>query len=333
MKTARSAWQEHAALFDAAIPNPHRHELSAPELCDWVLTSLIELDVFPSSEVLQKRVPQVVVFAYQCAPRRASRAGLLAAVEFLFVFFLFNDDWAEASALHTAPASEAPAKVRYIRDWLARVEGDLGKRSGRFFQAFRAYYESLRIEAGYAARPGHPSFEEYVDRRSGRYQWVATAPYIELWEATEGLHLSSADRVTTDPLKELGVELTYLANDIGSVLRDSEHKNYVRFMQARESGSSIERAIELTEEVYRDKARAFAELAQRVELGSDCARYADLVASVTDGNLRATSLLSRAGSEGRYAPAVRASLESLPCLSLTTEQLVVPGVAPSRPGR
>ena len=39
--------------------------------------------------------------------------------------------------------------------------------------------------------------------------------------------MTEAERVLSEPLKEISVELTYLANDIGSLGRDRAGKNYV----------------------------------------------------------------------------------------------------------
>jgi len=309
------AWKQHEALFATAIPDVHRHELSAPELAQLIADSLAEKVLFPREETIRKRVPQLVIFTYLCAPRVASRQGLVAAAEFLYIFFLFNDHWAATGAVFVEESTSMPVdhRVTFVREWLALVRRRFGPKADRFLSSFRLYHASLCVEATYADRPGHPTWDEYVDKRTGRYQWVATSPYIDLWELVEGIEVPDAEREATDQLKELGVELTYLANDIGSIQRDSNEKNYIRLLLAK-MGSSlpIERGLEEALRIYREKARAFMLSSRDLQSRELLSSYADMVANVTDGNLLATTLLAESAPSGRYSPAVSGCLESLP---------------------
>src|SRR5262249_33686068 len=151
-------------------------------------------------------------------------------------------------------------------------------------------------------QPGHPTLAEYLDRKSGRYQWVATPPYIDLWEVSERIDVPDDRRALVEPLKILGVELTFLANDLGSIERDADRPNYVRYVAAESRGSLAE-AIERTSADYAQRVAEFVEIWRRLpEVGNEgdaLGHYADMVAHVTDGNLEATQLLARGGQPGR----------------------------------
>jgi len=302
-----------ASALEALLPTPWRHELSADELVEFVADNLGRNRIFESDETRKKRVPQVVVFVAHCAPRSATALGLRLAAEFLFVFFALNDQW-EATHAVVKPASDPSesAGVRWIRRWRKRLPEEHGARAQRFLDAFELYLESLQQEQRYEREPGHPTFEEYVDVERGRYQWVATAPYIELWELSLGLDLD-AWREQADPMKALAVELSYLANDIGSLGRDKPTKNYVRLLMEHDpSLATLESALESTSKIYADKARSLVDRRRAFPAESTLARYAELVCDIADGNLRATTLLARNSAEGRYSPLARECLSALP---------------------
>jgi hypothetical protein len=311
------AWKRHETLFRGALPQPERHEIDAPALAEWIGDALAQRELFPPEDILQKRVPQVVLFTYLCAPRVASRQGLIAAAEFLFIFFLFNDDWeAMGQLLDEHGARSTDRRVSFVREWLERLEQQHGGRASRFLASFRSYQASLGVEHAYGQQPGHPTLDEYLDKLTGRYQWIATSPYIDLWELVEGIDVSDEQRPLTEPLKELAVELVYIANDVGSIARDPHQKNYVRFLLA-ELGTSatLEQALEETVRVYKRKAHAFVEKASELSSALSMSPYVDMVAHVTDGNVLATIALAEQGRSGRYSPAVRTCLASLPLLT------------------
>lgn len=303
-----------AVSLEALLPKPWRHEPSPTELVIFVQESIAKHALFTSEETRAKRVPQISVFVAHCAPRRASREGLELAAEFLFAFFLLNDHWQAMQGLLAGDAN-ANSGTRFVRDWLQRVRASFGHRAERFTRAFDVYLRSLQHEQRYATGLA-PSFEEYVDKDQGRYQWVATAPYIELWELALGIELTPSSRMLAEELKRLSVELTYIANDIGSLARDEARRNYVTLLAARDGLADLNDALRATVSVYERKATALAE--QRAALASSdatLARYAQLTCNIADGNLRATTLLAHAGSSGRYSPQVRDCLAKLPLAS------------------
>lgn len=309
-----SAAQLSASLVPL-LPKPWRHAMSPGALVEFVRDALSKHRIFPSNETLAKRVPQISVFVAHCAPRAAPQRGLELAAEFLFAFFALNDDWEQMRALFEDGPARSPAVV-FVRSWLAGLGRDFGDRAGRFLSAFELYLASLQQEKLYEAEPGHPTFDEYVDVRSGRFQWVATAPYIELWELALHLELSEPERAAADQIKALAVELTYLANDVGSLARDPAAKNFVTLLAAKHPEfRELDQALALTSRIYREKAEALVAARRRPSPESALGRYAALVCDITDGNLRATTLLARTGSEGRYSPAARESLASLPLVS------------------
>lgn len=293
-------------------PEPWRHALSPSALVQFVSDELKAHRIFPDDQTSSKRVPQISVFVAHCAPRVAPRRGLELAAEFLFAFFALNDDWEQMRALFDAGPAPSPG-VRFVRSWLAGLESDFGASSGRFLSAFELYLASLVEEKRYETQPGHPTFDEYVDVQRGRYQWVATAPYIELWELALHLELTAAERGAADELKRLAVELTYLANDIGSLPRDPAAKNFVTLLASnRAELRDLDDALAATSRIYREKAESLVAERRRLTSATALQRYADLVCDITDGNLRATTLLARRGPEGRYSPAARDVLEALP---------------------
>ena len=307
-----TAFDRHRELFSKALPTPWPHQGNAPEFAAWISEALETHALFPADEAQSKRLPQLMVFVSQCAPPGASTSGLRLACEFLFAFFLFNDDWAQhgANFYDQAPARPLSTGARYVRAWLQAFCERFGARSARFVGAFQQYWQSLCFEQQLRERAQPPTLEEYVDRQRGRYQWVATAPYIELWEVTEGIRLEEHERAQADQLEALGVQLTYLANDIGSLHRDSPGLNYVTLRAQRELGpSALPELLEATRGDYDARVQAFLELAHGTS--GELKRYASLVSAIADGNLKATLLLARSGDAGRYAVEVRACLGNL----------------------
>ncbi|HYQ14583.1 MAG TPA: hypothetical protein VEQ58_02460, partial [Polyangiaceae bacterium] len=127
--------------------------------------------------------------------------------------------------------------------------------------------------------------------------------------------LTAAERLLVEPLKQLGVELTYLANDIGSLGRDRLGKNFVTLSCVDPNDpAQLKTALDATLRLYADKVAAFRLLESQLPARAPLADYADLVAQISDGNLQATSLLSRQSTALRYAPWLRDALDSLPLL-------------------
>lgn len=301
-----------AASLAPLWPAPWHHPMSPSALVRFVSEALDAHRIFPSGEHIAKRVPQICVFVAHCAPRVAPQRGLELAAEFLFAFFALNDHWEQMRGLFDDDAPASPA-VAFVRGWLDGLSRDFGPSSARFRAAFEVYLASLAQEKRYEAAPGHPTFDEYVDVQRGRYQWVATAPYIELWELALGVELSEAQRPAADELKRLAVELTYLANDIGSLARDPAAKNFVTLLaRKRAELRDLDEALAATSRIYGEKAEALVAGRLRVTSEASLGRYAELVCDIADGNLRATTLLARRGAEGRYAPAARDILRALP---------------------
>ena len=237
--------------------------------------------------------------------RAESLEQIIDAAEYLFskngFYGVTLRDVAQRVGIHTT------LMHYYFKDKHALFEEVFKRRTGET--------SGRRMEAleRYEAEAGHPTFEEYIDVQRGRYQWVATPPYIELWELALHLELTAAERAAADELKRLAVELTYLANDIGSLPRDPAAKNFVTLLASnRAELHDLNDALAATSQIYREKAESL--VAERRRLTSETAlgSYAELVCDIADGNLRATTLLARRGSEGRYSPAARDVLEALP---------------------
>lgn len=310
-----SAAEELNASLAVLWPVPWQHEMSSAALVEFVSHGLDQHGLFSSAERAAKRVPQISVFVAHCAPIAAPRRGLELAAEFLFAFFALNDGWDAMQALFDGARDASPG-VAFVRAWLSRIRRDYGDRAQRFVAAFELYLASLVREKRYEAAPNHPTFEEYVDRQHGRYQWVATAPYLALWELALGLELTDAERPSANDLAALTVELTYLANDLGSLARDSSAKNFVTLLSARDAlGPDISPAVEATCRIYAEKAARLVAARTSLDASSQLARYVELLCNVADGNLRATTLLGRTGAVGRYSPAARESLLRLPFVS------------------
>jgi hypothetical protein len=310
MPSGQTALEQHRELFARALPTPWPHQMSADELAGWIWEALQSSALFPADEAERKRLPQLMIFVSHCAPSAASAEGLRLACGFLFAFFLFNDDWPKHGAHFKAqePSPQLSDGARFVRAWLRAFGERFGARASRFLGAFEQYWQSLGFEQRLKQRPQPPTLEEYVDRERGRYQWVATAPYIELWEVAEGIRLDEHERARADELKALGVELTYLANDIGSLRRDDRAPNYVTLRAAVE-GAPAAGLLETVRADYDARVQAFHDLAQGAR--GELQRYVSLVSQITDGNLKATLLLARAGDAGRYAPEARDCLGSL----------------------
>ncbi|MFZ5896669.1 MAG: terpene synthase family protein [Myxococcota bacterium] len=305
-----------ASSFRALLPKPWRHAPSADALANWIARSLADNQIFDSQEARQKRVPQITVFVAHCAPVVAPPGTLELAAQFLFAFFLLNDHWESTRALIRGESAQASHGVAFVRDWLATLRQTYGARAQRFILGFERYLQSLEREKLYEANAGHPTFAEYVDREFGRYQWVATPPYIELWEMSLGIELGEPARRAADDMKALGVELTYIANDIGSLARDQAQKNFVTLlMQEEPLLTTLDAALARASAIYREKADRLRSARQAQSADTSLGRYAELVCNITDGNLRATTLLAHTGAAARYSPAARECLEGLPFTS------------------
>lgn len=303
-------WERHSQLYQRSIPDPRQHELSAPELAQFVSVSLEKHALFSSELAREKHVPQLTVFTYTCAPRRASAEGLRAAAEFLFVFFLLNDYWVELTK-HEPHSTEAPPDPRlsFISTWLDSLSKRFERSPARFLSGFETYRQSLFHEQELLERAVRPSRAEYTNKQNGRYQWVATPPYIDLWELTEGILLPEELRPPCERIKEISVELTYLANDMGSIARDRRGMNFVSILAA-ERELSLEEALRETAELYLDQVQLFSRLSEELH-DEEAQKYVDLLAHVTDGNLRSTLYLASSSASGRYAPEARALLDQL----------------------
>lgn len=308
-----ATFRRHENLYRAALPNLERHALSVPRLCSWIDARLAELQLFPAALAEEKYVPQITVFTSLCAPRVASARGLQHAAEFLFAFFVLND------AAHGEEAPDVTSRRDFIERWLGELELEYGARATRFKDAFALYRASLVHERLLDERKTPITWSKYTDRNEGRHQWVATAPYLELWELCEGVVVPDEERAACDELKATAVDLTYVANDLGSFGRDGASKNFVSLI-ADQAGCQRDEALRATVEFYVAQAQSFAE--QAAALSPATRSYVDLLAWVTDGNLRATSFLATGDREGRYAPEVRELLEEL-----AFRALLVPGSA------
>ena len=295
-----ATFRRHENLYRAALPHLERHALSVPRLAAWIEARLAELQLFPAALAEEKYVPQITVFTSTCAPRVASERGLQHAAEFLFAFFVLND------ATRDEESPEVDVRHDFIERWLEGLNQEYGGRAARFQEAFALYRASLVHERTLELRPPI-TWSEYTDRALGRHQWVATAPYLELWELCEGVVVPEEERAACDELKATAVDLTYVANDLGSFGRDGASKNFVSLI-ADETGCNREEALRATVEFYVAQAHSFSEQAAALGAARD---YVDLVACVTDGNLRATTFLATSDREGRYAPEVRELLEEL----------------------
>jgi terpene synthase-like protein len=308
MSSDPEVFERHRELFARALPTPWLHQEPAPQLAAWISETLAASSLFPAEEAQRKRLPQLMIFVSHCAPPGASSEGLRLACEFLFAFFLFNDDWSAHGAgfFDRAPTPSLSPGALYVRGWLRAFEARFGARSARFIAAFEQYWQSLCFEQTLKARAEPPTFDEYVDRQRGRYQWVATAPYIELWEVAQGIALDEHERPRADALKELGVELSYLANDIGSLRRDQGCGNYVKL---RSASTDLSEQLRQTSADYDARVQRYLELASGAQ--GELLRYVSLVSAITDGNLKATTLLALSGDAGRYAPEARDCLQRL----------------------
>ena len=125
-------------------------------------------------------------------------------------------------------------------------------------------------------------------------------------------------------MKALGVELIYLANDIGSIERDNGRGNYVRLLAERIGPNALDQALDATTRRYRDKASEFLARSSDLAPGSRSAAYADMLAYIIDGNLRSTAFLAHPAAFGRYSPTVRECLERMLESSLLTAMSLRP---------
>lgn len=292
-------------FLDRTLPEPnHQHEVSALQLAGEISKQLSDYGLFSDEDPMATRVPQITLFTYFCAPKGASEEGLLAAAEFLYVFFLLNDRWDTASA-----------QRQFVAQWSEQIAERYRDRDPtRFLASFRAYQDALVRERQWGTDAFPATLANYSNRKDGRYQWVATDPYTELWELTMGLDLPDACRSWSDPLKHAAVEMTYIANDIGSLARDPPTKNYVGLRMTR--GDGLVGALDAAAAEYEHR-KALFEQAWRVAntRSPDGNRYVSLLADLTNGNLGATIELTRSPAAVRYDPGhdkARQALTKLP---------------------
>lgn len=308
--TPEAVWEKHLPFYSQTIFNPTAHAWPAPEFALWITEDLEREQLFPADRAQRSHVPQLTVFTYFCAPRNPSREGLQAAVRFLYIFFLFNDYWEQVSQ----DLEPSYARQRdFIAHWPQEIREQWGQSSAFLLESFEKYRQALYHEQELEKRPEPISLQEYQDRERGRFQWVGTPPYIDLWEVTEGLVLTEEQRALTAPLRAWGIELTYIANDLGSMRRDPKEKNFISLL-SKEEGLSIPEAIRAASQIYQQKAQEFLLLAHKLWNDTQEPKlraYLDMVAHVTDGNLLATTMLASVGGSGRYATDARELLEGL----------------------
>jgi hypothetical protein len=285
-----------------ALVDVNRHQVSADELGILIELDLVHRRLFTRSETIEKRVPQIAVFTYHCAPAGSSGDALMEAARFLYGFFLLND--------HSSGSSDHDG---FIDEWLQSLSTKYGASTETFLASFATYRRSLERETQWESDKLPATLANYTDRRAGRYQWVATSPYIDLWALTSGALVDPDLRPLVDPLKDIAVELTYIANDIGSVARDQTSKNYVwLLLREQPELSGLDDALELAGNIYAQKLSEFRERAELLPPRVRDGQYLYLLADIIDGNRNATASLARIGSANRYSPQQHETLNQLP---------------------
>lgn len=296
------------------------HRAIAAEALSWIVEQRVYVDRWgqPDVEESARRALIASTFAYFCSPPDAteSRAshvsgnplcGYYLAAQFVFLFLIIDESSSAAECacyrdlvrafingeeIHVDEV-RAQTVLQFLRN-LRQYSNDMSPFLGRLNE-FCAY-SVAELEVSRAAI----DLAKFAELRE---VLIAVTIYSALWEAIGGLVLSRDERELALPLHRKACELQWIANDLGSLARDSgqwvqasrdrEDVNLVLVL-AREQGLSIQAARERVVRRHNQLVGEFDDEYRRrcLVADGDLRRYLDGIPRSVNGNRAATIYLN-----------------------------------------
>lgn len=266
-----------AELVDAA------HERVARRVLGWMLAQQLFGDVREREATYLQEALVAATFARLCSAAGVGDDELLRAGQFTAIF-LYLDDTTELEVL----LGEHPA----INQWLGELE-QLGAGTAAladFRASFADYRASLveerRVDLATLTR------DDYLKLRR---RTIFVEPYLDCWRVLAGIDVApdSPARAQQRRGQDFARELIILANDLGSLVRDttSEHGEMNLIVRDAALLGSQDAAVDRAIAEYNALVMQLRELVQSTE-----PKLGRLLTRVVDGNIATMKLLTR-----RYA--------------------------------
>jgi hypothetical protein len=261
------------------------HRRIADEVHEWMRSHRLFGDPREREQTYREQALVAATFGCLCSAADVGEAEYLRAAQFTAIFLWFDDS-------SEAPSGEHPA----VTEWLGGLEQLGAGRSALadFRLSFADYRASLDDE-----RRSNCSTLAREDYLALRRRTIFVEPYLDHWRVLAGIDIDGPAREVLRSGQSLARDLIILANDLGSLVRDTtaeqrEMNLIVRDAQLDSLDMAVDRAI----------AQHNAMVSQLRELVSIAARssehplpaFARLLTRVVDGNLATMRLLT-----GRYA--------------------------------
>jgi hypothetical protein len=258
------------------------HERLARDVLGWMSAHRLFGDPRDCERTYLEQALVAATFGYLCSAAEVGESEYLRAAQFTAIFLYFDD---------TPNVDAHPAVV----EWLGELEriGAGGSALEDFHASFADYRASLeeerRLDCSTLAR------EDYLQLRR---RTIFVEPFLDHWRVLAGIDIEAPAREILRTGQGLARDLIILANDLGSLVRDTtaEHGEMnvvVRDAQLR--GSSIEVAIE---RAIAQHNALVGQLRELVSLAEDSRErplptLARLLTRVVDGNIATMKLLTR----------------------------------------
>ena len=260
------------------------HERVAREVLAWMRAHRLFGDPGEHEATYLEQATVAATFACLCSAADVGEAELLRAAQFTAIFLWF-DDSGDAAAI----GSEHPA----VAEWLRALErvGEGRSALADFRASFADYRASLdeerRVDGSTLAR------EDYLQLRR---RTIFVEPYLDHWRVSAGIDVDGPARATLRSGQELARDLIILANELGSLVRDTTTEQGEMNLIVRDAQllGSLEQAVDDAIAQYNALAEQLRALvcSARAELPA----FTQLLTRVVDGNIATMRLLTR-----RYA--------------------------------
>lgn len=257
-----------------------------------------------------KQAVVAATFGYRCGPSRADDRARLRTAQFTAIF-LYLDDTTQPelmsdsrwSVFHRALIAQLQSGVESpdhtaLAAWLAELRGIAGGASAAladFNDSFLSYCLSLDDER--RAVPAAMSESDFLNLRR---RTIFVEPVLNQWRASMGINVGPSNPGRPFLLAAQGMarDLVILANDLGSLLRDSRaetsEKNLVLHW-AQGAAGGLDAAARRAVAEYNTQVEALQHaLAAADSSGVPfVAPLADLLTGLVDGNLDCMDLLAQ----------------------------------------
>lgn len=259
-----------------------------------------------SPQRAQSEALNASTYAHLCAPRSAGIRPREVATTFTLIFFFLDD--VEPGVLRelltgsgrSMPVYDLPAVRAWFSDF-PELERCAPANRSAFETSFQIYLEAIRDELDIDPSTITVAQQWHLRRRNAFID-----PYFDAWNVA--LDLRVIDSHCARRLREIAKDLILIANDLGSLARDSVRGGDLADLNlvhtyCREHSIDTDAACNELTALHNDLAREFeTRCADLIEADPIAAPDTiGLLRSVVDGNMRAMRALERryAGSKAR----------------------------------